>query len=81
MRGLSGFTHASPQFPDSKLNEVPNEDLRNGLSVTERKWVGGTVDDLPEPFRSIQVEIVQSTYAVPIFVDGQTDRPLPRERS
>lgn len=36
------------------------------------RWFGGDIESFPEPFRSGQKEIgVQSTYSVPIFIDGQ----------
>lgn len=62
--------HASSQI-DSEFQEIPWKGMEAWLvRLRAGEWVGGVVDEFAEPFRSGQIGLgVQSTYAVPIFVD------------
>ena len=58
------------QLRHPKFNQIPLGGMEeNLLRVQAGEWVGGLVEEHPDPFRSGQMELgVKSTYAVPIFV-------------
>jgi PAS domain S-box-containing protein len=58
---------------DSAFQDILWDGLEHWLAeLRVGNWIGGTIEELPEPFRSSQIELgVQSTYAVPIFVDSK----------
>jgi PAS domain S-box-containing protein len=60
------------QLNHPEHSEIPWEGMEDWLAqVKSGDWIGGIVNELPEPFRSSQTELeVKSTYAVPIFVEG-----------
>lgn len=65
--------YATRQLSHPELNEFSNDEYLEELwlSLMSGAWWGGIIDELPDPFRSGQIELgVQSTYAVPIFVDS-----------
>lgn len=64
----SPFTHS---VMDKGIVEIPNAGLEECLpQLLEGNWIGGTIDDLNEPFKSEQVALgVQSTYIVPILLE------------
>ncbi|MEM9568869.1 MAG: GAF domain-containing protein, partial [Cyanobacteria bacterium P01_E01_bin.34] len=54
----------------SKISDEGIEDIFDSLRTDE--IFGGVIDELPEPFRSGQLELgVQSTYSIPFLVEGQ----------
>ncbi|EDX87226.1 GAF domain protein [Synechococcus sp. PCC 7335] len=59
---------AHPEF-----SRITNEGIELVFEMIESGRIfGGVVDDLAEPFRSIQIELgVQSTYSIPVHVSGQ----------
>jgi GAF domain-containing protein len=62
-------------YTSSQMNSDWQEIPRGGmetwlLTLKAGNWVGGIIEELPDPFRSNQLELgVQSTYCVPIFVE------------
>ncbi|MEM9091844.1 MAG: GAF domain-containing protein [Cyanobacteria bacterium P01_F01_bin.53] len=54
--------------------EISNEGLEDWFPrLLAGDWVGGTIDDFHEPFKSEQLSMgVKSTYIVPIVLNGQT---------
>ncbi|MBE9045327.1 GAF domain-containing protein [Pleurocapsales cyanobacterium LEGE 10410] len=64
--------YASCQISQTEWLEFPWEELKDWLSKEKIKdWAGGIIEELPEPFRSGQIELgVKSLYNVPIFVNG-----------
>ena len=66
------FVGAVSQLHHPQLSEISNngtEELVAKMIMGE--WLGGFVEEFPEPFRSEQIELgVKSTYAVPIFVNN-----------
>ena len=63
----------SLQTEHSGLARISDSEIEFALPFLRGgKIVGGVVDELPEPFRSGQMALgVKSTYAVPVFVEGQ----------
>lgn len=61
------------QITHQDLQDIPWEDVGEFADpLLEGEWIGGDIDQFREPFRSGQIELgVQSTYAVPIFVEGR----------
>ena len=54
-------------------SEISNAGLEKWLPrLLAGNWVGGTLDDFDEPFKSTQLELgVQSSYIVPILLQGK----------
>ena len=65
-------TYASRQIVQPEWVEVSWDGIEDWLAKEKAgDWVGGVVDELPEPFSSGQKKLgVKSLYNVPIFVDG-----------
>lgn len=63
----------SAQLEHSELATITDEGVEQLVAAMKRGEVsGGVVDEMEEPFRSKQKELeVQSTYAVPIRINGQ----------
>ena len=63
---------AVSQMSHPKLNEISAEGIEDWfVTLKAGGWVGGTIDELREPFRSGQIELgVKATYSVPIFVNN-----------
>jgi|GEM_PF-2405282 len=61
------------QSEHEDLEEIPIDDISELLApLSNGQWTGGDIEDYSEPFRSGQKSIgVQSTYSVPIMIDGQ----------
>ena len=65
--------NVSSQILHSELREVFVRDLGKKWveQLVRGEWVGGVVDQLSEPFRSVEIELgVESTYIVPFFLNG-----------
>ncbi|MEL6455499.1 MAG: GAF domain-containing protein, partial [Cyanobacteria bacterium J06623_5] len=63
----------SVQSDDAELKDIPADGIEDWFrQILAGQWVGGIVNELDEPFRSGQQALgVQSTYAVPVFVEGE----------
>ncbi|VEP15685.1 hypothetical protein H1P_360020 [Hyella patelloides LEGE 07179] len=62
------------QLVHPQLNEISTDGIAEYfVKLQAGEWIGGLIEEFPEPFRSSQIEElgVKSTYAVPIFVDNQ----------
>ena len=61
------------QIEHTQLHEILDDGVEEYVKrVKAGDWVGGTIDELVEPFRSSQVELgVKALYAVPVFVNNQ----------
>ena len=74
MRMLYGWnsTATVSQIDHPQLNEVSNIGMQENFDKVQRgEWIGGLIEEFPEPFRSEQIELgVKSIYSVPIFVDN-----------
>lgn len=64
--------HAVSQMSHPKLNVVSDAGIEDWfVTLKAGGWIGGTIDELREPFRSGQAELgVKATYSVPIFVNN-----------
>ena len=75
MRMLYGWnsTATVSQIDHPQLNEVSNIGMQENFDKVQRgEWIGGLIEEFPEPFRSEQIELgVKSIYSVPIFVNNQ----------
>ena len=62
----------APQISEPELSVIPRTTLEDRfLKMGEGDWVGGMVDNLEEPCRSIKQELgAQTNYGVAIFVNG-----------
>jgi PAS domain S-box-containing protein len=62
----------SSQINHPEYQDISWEGMEDWFAeVQTGNWIGGVVEELPEPFRSGQIELgIQSTYAVPIFAEG-----------
>ncbi|EDX85827.1 GAF domain protein [Synechococcus sp. PCC 7335] len=62
-----------PQIKDLNLSTISAEGFEDWFEqLLKGEWVGSSVSELSEPARSGQVALgVLSTYAVPIFIEGQ----------
>ncbi len=73
MRALYEWNSKSvvPQIFHSELNKISDEGMKEYFArIQVEEWIGGLIEEYPEPFRSRQIELgVKSTYAVPIFVN------------
>ncbi|MEL7475257.1 MAG: GAF domain-containing protein, partial [Cyanobacteria bacterium J06555_12] len=60
------------QIDDPELLEIPADGIEGWIrQFLNGQYVGGVVAELEEPFRSGQQKLgVQSTYGVPVFVEG-----------
>ena len=65
-------TYATPQQAHPTLTEITQDGLEAlWLRLRAGDCLTGAIESYPEPFRSGQIELgVQSTHAVPIFVEG-----------
>ena len=61
------------QIDHSQLHKISNIGIEEHFAkMLSGEWVGGTIEEFPEPFRSGQIELgVKSTYLVPIFVNKE----------
>ena len=61
-----------PQISHSEFNEVSSAGIEGWFAKLKTgDWIGGTIDELKEPFRSSQIALeVKATYSVPIFVNS-----------
>lgn len=59
------------QISHPTLNKISSKGIEDWfVKLKAGEWIGGTIDELKEPFRNGQIELgVQSTYSVPIFVN------------
>ena len=64
--------HAISQMSHSELNEISSEGIEDWFAILKAGgWIGGTIDEFGEPFRSGQIELgVKATHSVPIFVNN-----------
>jgi len=64
--------YATSQISHPKLNKISSKGIEDWfIKLKAGEWIGGTIDELKEPFRSGQIELgVKSTYSVPIFVNN-----------
>ena len=65
-------SYASSQISNPEFAKISSEGIEDWLiKLNAGNWIGGTLEELKEPFRTIMAELdVKSTYSVPIFING-----------
>lgn len=74
MRCLYGWNspYVDSQLEHSASNTISHDGLEEWFAqiFNARDYVGGTIDELPQPFRDSQIKLgVRAMYSVPIFVN------------
>ncbi|WP_019505423.1 GAF domain-containing sensor histidine kinase [Pleurocapsa sp. PCC 7319] len=64
--------YASSQISHPELNKISAKGIEDWLvKLKAGEWIGGTIDELKEPFRSSQLKLdVKATYSIPVFVNN-----------